>query len=144
MIVDCDMYIFPADAAGIGLAMPVAGVPKPRDDHVLAIADFAHDARSSLADLTASKGRRAPVRIGIATGPVVAGVVGKSKFFYDVWGGTVNVAARMEQICEPGHIQLSPEMVEHLRDRYVLAARMSIDIRGKGKMRTGTLVGKCA
>ncbi len=72
--------------------MVVSGVPEPRPDHAEALAALALDMRDALAGLVDPKGREVPVRIGIASGPVVAGVVGAKKFFYDVWGDAVNIA----------------------------------------------------
>jgi adenylate cyclase len=120
--------------------MVVAGVPDPRPDHAEALADFALALREAVADLKDPEGRAVPVRIGIASGPVVAGVVGRRKFFYDIWGDTVNVAARMEQTCEPGHIQISSGTRKHLAGKFVLKSRGAIEIRGKGKMHTWFLV----
>lgn len=122
--------------------MVVAGVPDPRLDHAEALADLALTLREALADLKDPKGRAVPVRIGIASGPVVAGVVGRRKFFYDVWGDTVNVAARMEQTSEPGHIQVSSGTRKYLLGKFVLKARGGVDIRGKGRMRTWFLVAR--
>jgi adenylate cyclase len=116
--------------------MVVSGVPVPRADHAEALAALALDMREALAGLVDPKGRPVPVRIGIASGPVVAGVVGTRKFFYDVWGDTVNTAARMEQTGEAGRIQLSPETRARLVGRFVLEERGTIEVRGKGPMRT--------
>lgn len=124
--------------------MVVSGVPNPRPDHAEALADLALAMREALADLTDPKGRAVPVRIGIATGPVVAGVVGKSKFFYDVWGDTVNVAARMEQTGEPGQIQVAADMARLFEGRYQLTERAPIEVHGKGRMQTWYLVQKKA
>jgi adenylate cyclase len=99
--------------------------------------------QAALADLVDPKGRPVPVRIGVASGPVVAGVVGTRKFFYDVWGDAVNTAARMEQTGEPGRIQVAPEAYERLKEQYVLEERGLIEVRGKGAMRTWFLVGRC-
>jgi adenylate cyclase len=124
--------------------MVVSGVPEPRRDHAEALADLALDMRDALAGLVDPKGRAVPVRIGLASGPVVAGVVGTRKFFYDVWGDAVNIAARMEQTGEPGKIQVAPEMHARLAGNFVLEERGSIDVRGKGPMRTWFLAGRRA
>jgi adenylate cyclase len=122
--------------------MVVSGVPDPRADHAEALADLALAMRAALADLTDPKGRVVPVRIGIASGPVVAGVVGTRKFFYDVWGDAVNIAARMEQTGESGRIQVAPETYERLRQRFAFGERGVIEVRGKGAMRTWFLLGR--
>ena len=122
--------------------MVVSGVPAPRADHAEALAALALDMRDALAGLVDPKGRAVPVRIGIATGPVVAGVVGTKKFFYDVWGDAVNAAARMEQTGEPGRIQVTSETRAHLEDRFVLEERGLVEVRGKGQMRTWFLAGR--
>jgi len=116
--------------------MVVSGVPAPRADHAEALAALALDMRDALAGLIDPKGRPVPVRIGIASGAVVAGVVGTRKFYYDVWGDAANTAARMEQTGEPGKIQVAPETAERLKERFVLRDRGMIEVRGKGAMRT--------
>ena len=122
--------------------MVVSGVPEPRPDHAEALAALALDMRDALAGLVDPKGRPVPVRVGMASGPVVAGVVGTKKFFYDVWGDTVNLAARMEQTGETGRIQVAPGMREKLAAGFVLAERGTIEVRGKGPMRTWFLEGR--
>ena len=122
--------------------MVVSGVPEPRPDHAEALADLALEMRAALAGLVDAKGRAVPVRIGIASGPVVAGVVGTKKFFYDVWGDAVNTAARMEQTGEPGKIQVTLEIQERLKQHFVLEERGLIEVRGKGPMRTWFLIGR--
>src|SRR5262249_40032888 len=112
--------------------MVVSGVPEPRRDHAEALADLALDMRNALAGLVDPKGRVVPVRIGIASGPVVAGVVGTRKFFYDVWGDAVNTALRMESTGEAGKVQLAPETKELLKDRFDLEERGLIAVPGKG------------
>src|SRR6185295_627037 len=93
-------------------------------------------------DLKDPHGRSVPLRIGMASGPVVAGVVGTRKFFYDVWGDAVNVASRMESTGEPGKIQVTTETRDQLTDRFDLEERGVIDVKGKGQMRTWFLVGR--
>jgi Adenylate cyclase, family 3 (some proteins contain HAMP domain) len=120
--------------------MVVSGVPQAVPDHAGALADLALDMRDALAGLIDPKGRPVPVRIGIASGPVVAGVVGTRKFFYDVWGDAVNTASRMESTGESGKIQVAPATRELLADRFELVERGVIDVRGKGPMQTWFLI----
>ncbi|WP_369828130.1 adenylate/guanylate cyclase domain-containing protein [Mycobacterium sp. 852002-51163_SCH5372311] len=122
--------------------MVVSGVPRPRPDHVEALADFALDMADAAAALKDPYGKPVPIRIGMANGPVVAGVVGSRRFFYDVWGDAVNVASRMETTDSVGRIQVPETVYERLKDGYVLQARGSIDVKGKGVMRTWYLVGR--
>jgi adenylate cyclase len=122
--------------------MVVGGVPEPLADHAARIADFALEARDAMTGITDPLGRAMPIRVGIASGPVVAGVVGTRKFFYDVWGDTVNLASRMESTGEIGRIQVSPSTHELLADRFEFAERGVVEIKGKGPMRTWFLVGR--
>jgi adenylate cyclase len=82
------------------------------------------------------------MRMGIAAGPVVAGVVGARRFFYDVWGDAVNVASRMESTDIIGRIQVPQNVFERLRHEFVLEERGEIEVKGKGKMRTWFLVAR--
>src|SRR6266568_1870191 len=120
--------------------MVVSGVPEALPDHAAALADLALEIRDELAGLVDHKGRAVPVRIGIASGPVVAGVVGTRKFFYDVWGDAVNTAARMESTSEVGKIQVAPQTHELIAARFELQERGVIEVRGKGLMQTWFLV----
>jgi adenylate cyclase len=122
--------------------MVVSGVPKPRADHVQAIACLALDIADAVSDLKDPQGRDVPLRIGLASGPVVAGVVGARKFFYDVWGDAVNVASRMESTDVEGRIQVPETVYERLKNDYLLEARGVVDIKGKGPMNTWYLVGR--
>ncbi|AFM17332.1 family 3 adenylate cyclase [Mycolicibacterium chubuense NBB4] len=121
--------------------MVVSGVPTPRPDHLEALASLALDMADAVADLRDPQGRRVPLRIGMATGPVVAGVVGAKKFFYDVWGDAVNVASRMETTDVEGRIQVPDDVYERLRQEFVLEERGLVDVKGKGPMHTWYLVG---
>ena len=121
--------------------MVVSGVPIPRSDHIEALACLALDMADAVAGLKDPQGRDVPLRIGMATGPVVAGVVGAKKFFYDVWGDAVNVASRMETTDVEGRIQVPDDVYERLRDSFVLEERGYVEVKGKGPMHTWYLVG---
>jgi adenylate cyclase len=122
--------------------MVVSGVPEPRADHIEALACLALDMAEAVADLKDPQGREVPLRIGLAAGPVVAGVVGARKFFYDVWGDAVNVAARMETTDVEGRIQVPQDVYERLNHAFLLEERGEVEIKGKGVMTTWYLVGR--
>jgi len=122
--------------------MVVSGVPQPRDDHIEALACLALDMADAVADLKDPQGRKVPLRIGLAAGSVVAGVVGARKFFYDVWGDAVNVAARMETTDVEGRIQVPHDVYERLNHAFLLEERGNVDVKGKGVMHTWYLVGR--
>ncbi|WP_254902507.1 adenylate/guanylate cyclase domain-containing protein [Mycobacterium simiae] len=120
----------------------VSGVPQRRPDHLEALAELALDIADTVAGLTDSRARAIPVRIGLASGPVVAGVVGSQRFFYDVWGDAVNVASRMESTASVGRIQAPQAVYERLTDHFTFVERGDVDIKGKGVMHTWYLVGR--
>ncbi len=124
--------------------MVVSGVPRPRPDHAQALADFALDMANVAAGLKDPHGHSVPLRLGMACGPVVAGVVGSRRFFYDVWGDAVNVASRMEATDSVGRIQVPEAMYTRLKDDFVLQERGRIEVKGKGFMRTWYLIGRKA
>ena len=84
------------------------------------------------------------LRIGLAAGPVAAGVVGARRFFYDVWGDAVNVASRMQSTASAGRIQVPHDVYERLKNDFVFEERGDVDIKGKGVMHTWYLVGRAA
>ncbi|EHB44978.1 adenylate/guanylate cyclase [Mycolicibacterium rhodesiae JS60] len=122
--------------------MVVSGVPELRDDHVEALANLALDMCKAVRDLRDPNGQPVPLRMGMAAGPVVAGVVGARRFFYDVWGDAVNVASRMETTDPEGRIQVPQDVYERLRDRFVLEERGDVEVKGKGVMHTWYLVSR--
>lgn len=119
--------------------MAVGGVPKPRSDHAEAVAEMALDIQREISTLA---GGALQVRVGLHTGPVVAGVIGTRKFSYDLWGDTVNLASRMEALSIPGKIQVTAETYARLRDLYEFEGRGVIPVKGKGDMPTFLLKGR--
>ena len=122
--------------------MVVGGLPSPREDHVEAVLDMALDMRISISKVSQKIGEDCQIRIGINTGPVVAGVIGIKKFIYDIWGDTVNVASRMESQGIAGEIQLTGETYNKVRHKYKFKERGIIPVKGKGEILTYLLLGK--
>jgi class 3 adenylate cyclase len=122
--------------------MAVSGAPDPCHDHAHVIAGLALNMLAEVVKVREQTGIALDLRIGVHTGPVIAGVIGAMRFTYDIWGDTVNTASRMESHGEPGRIQLSAETRELIEDRYVLESRGAIEVKGKGAMQTWWLVGE--
>src|SRR5829696_2166803 len=122
--------------------MVVGGLPDPRPDHVEAVAEMALAMRAEVAGHVDPGGQPLAVRIGIDTGPVVAGVIGTSRFSYDLWGDTVNTASRMESHGVPGCIQVTARTYQRLRDHYRFERRGPIPVKGKGDIVTYLLEGR--
>jgi class 3 adenylate cyclase len=112
--------------------MAAAGVPQPRSDHASAAADMALAIVEAVKGCTWPSGDPMEVRIGMASGPVVAGVIGQRKFAYDLWGDTVNLASRLESHGQPGRILVSEGVVKRLDGRYQFAPSELVDLKGKG------------
>lgn len=114
--------------------MVVSGVPNRRTDHAQALTHMALDMREYLATHTFRNGHRLSFRIGINSGPVIGGVIGKRKFVYDVWGDAVNIASRMESHGMGGTIQITGATYELICDEFVCESRGTVEIKGKGEM----------
>jgi adenylate cyclase len=127
----------------IGDAYMVAGgFPDQRDGHANDVSAMALDMFDAIEACNRETEQPVSIRIGIHTGPAVAGVIGVKKFVYDVWGDTVNIASRLESSGLPGRIQLSEQAVAMLDDDFVVQERGSVELKGKGCMKTYWLIGR--
>jgi class 3 adenylate cyclase len=120
--------------------MAAAGLPGSNEDHAVAVARTALQMRDALADICVERKLDLHLRIGIHTGPVMAGVIGVQRFRYDLWGDTVNTASRMESQGRPGRIQISEATATALGEQFAVDIRGVIDVKGKGSMRTYWLI----
>jgi guanylate cyclase len=121
--------------------LAVAGVPAPRPDHADATARMALDVAPALTAALGSDWPELEVRVGIASGPLVAGVIGRRRFSYDIWGDTVNTASRMAGVAEPGGIRVAPETAAMLGVGWQLEREGEVEVKGKGSMTTFRLSG---
>ncbi|MBU3554873.1 adenylate/guanylate cyclase domain-containing protein [Polynucleobacter sp. UB-Piko-W3] len=122
--------------------MAVAGLPIPRPDHALLCAELALGMFEDLKAFNQENGKELDMRIGLNSGPVVAGVIGYTKFSYDLWGNTVNTASRMESTSKPGRVQVSPVTYEAIKNEYVLEDGGLMECKGLGEILTHLLVSK--
>jgi adenylate cyclase len=122
--------------------MVAAGLPHARPDHARAMADMALDMHAAVRRVVARVGLDLSIRIGMESGPVVAGVIGHHKFAYDLWGDTVNTASRLESHGLPGRTQVGEAAYALLSDRYAFEDRGHIELKGKGLRRVYLLVGR--
>jgi adenylate cyclase len=118
------------------------GLPDPRPDHAEAVAETALDMLAAVTDLNRELGTTLSVRIGLNSGPVVAGVIGRKKFTYDLWGATVNLASRMQSSGQPNHIQVSASTCELLRGKFNLSEGGTVHCKGVGDVRSYLLNAK--
>lgn len=116
--------------------MLVGGAPEPREDHAQAVVNVAFAMLSAIQNINHQHGTQLQIRVGVNSGPVVAGVIGMHKFTYDLWGNTVNVASRMESTGAVGKIHISPSTAERLDNKFVLQERGAITIKGIGPLET--------
>jgi class 3 adenylate cyclase len=116
--------------------MAVAGLPQARHDHAESAVRLALDMLDAAARRKTRDGKSLQLRIGINSGPVIAGVIGIHKFAYDLWGDTVNIASRMESHGEPGRIQVTEATYNLLKEQYEFESRGKLEIKGKGPMST--------
>ncbi|NES03018.1 MAG: DUF3365 domain-containing protein [Okeania sp. SIO2F4] len=122
--------------------MVASGLPIPRTDHVEAVAEMALDMQEAIAKFNQDYNCQLSIRIGINSGPVIAGVIGTKKFIYDLWGDAVNTASRMESHGIPGAIQVTTSTYNLLENKYIFQERGVISVKGKGEMKTYLLVGR--
>ncbi len=116
--------------------MVASGVPEPRADHAVALAEMALDMIDATRDISAETSLPINIRAGMASGPMMAGVIGKRKFSYDVWGDPVNLASRLEQASLPGRILICPTCREALEGRFEMQPRGMIEVKGVGAQET--------
>lgn len=122
--------------------MLVGGLPEPRLDHATAVVDVAFAMLAAIEVFNQEHGTRLQIRIGVNSGPVVAGVIGMHKFTYDLWGNTVNVASRMESTGTPGRVHVSPSTAQQLTEHFELQARGSVTVKGIGELETFFVLGR--
>jgi len=122
--------------------MAAAGLPVPVEDHAIRAAHMALDMMEAMERFNEESRYQLKVRVGISTGSVVAGVIGKRKFLYDLWGDIVNTASRMESHGVAGRIQVTDSTREHLSEPFMLEERGVIHVKGKGEMHTWFLNGR--
>jgi class 3 adenylate cyclase len=119
--------------------MAVSGAPEPRLDHATALADLALAMVVQMKQFSANRVSDLQIRIGLHTGPIIAGVIGQNKFIYDLWGDTVNTASRMESTGLPDQIQITEAMQRELAAEFELHPRGAVEIKGKGQLKTWLL-----
>ncbi len=121
--------------------MVAAGIPEPMYNHAHALCSFALEMRDVIQSFKLKSGGNLAIRIGVHSGPVVAGIIGKKKFSYDLWGDTVNTAARMESHGVENQVQISEQTYQLVKDDFNFTERGEVKIKGKGNMKVYLLLG---
>jgi class 3 adenylate cyclase len=124
--------------------MAVAGAPVPMADHAGAAASMALEILAEAGQVRWPSGDPVRIRVGVATGPAAAGIIGSRKFAYDIWGDTVNLASRLQESAEPGQVMASQPTVERLGDAYEFGPPRIVELKGKGPTPARVLLGRCA
>lgn len=122
--------------------LAVAGIPEPSPDHEARMCRLALSMREEFRKISEANGSGLLLRVGVHSGPVVAGIIGTKRFSYDLWGDTVNTASRMESHGVPGEIQVTDHLARHLEGTFTFTPVRDIEIKGKGKIRTRLLLGE--
>ena len=122
--------------------MAAGGVPVESEDHAQLIAEAALEMRQAIYDFNEEKHENLDIRIGIHTGPLIAGVIGNKKLTYDIWGDAVNIASRMESHSLNGKIQITEPTYNLIKEKFLIEERGIIDVKGKGEMKTYFLISK--
>jgi guanylate cyclase len=121
--------------------MVAAGVPRPRPDHAQALTHLALEMQAFLKSRMFKASRPVDFRIGLNSGPVLAGVIGRKKFIYDLWGDAVNTASRMESHGKGGAIQITRNTYSLIKDDFICEPRGTVEVKGKGEMEVWFVTG---
>lgn len=122
--------------------LAVAGIPEPIEDHQARICRLALSMQEEFKRISEANTSGLMLRIGVHSGPVVAGIIGTKRFSYDLWGDTVNTASRMESHGVPGEIQVTAELAKHLQAEFRFGPVRNIEVKGKGRIPTRLLIGE--